>query len=181
MFMGNGVIFVAGVYGVGKSYLCKKVADSTNIKYYSAGDLISEINGEQYGDNKKVSDVDDNQNILIRCIEEKIKTQNIILAGHMCIFDRAGNISRIDLKQIEKMHIKCLILLRADISLVKNNLEKRDNIEYPFDIILNLMETEKEQFYKLSSMLNLKPNIINMTYSECDVEEMKKYIECEVI
>lgn len=50
--MKDGIIFVAGIYGVGKSTLCERLSISIGIPCYSAGDLISAINGEIYGRNK---------------------------------------------------------------------------------------------------------------------------------
>ena len=49
-----GTIFVAGSYGVGKSTLCNAMSKVLTIPTYSAGDLISNINGEKYGENKTV-------------------------------------------------------------------------------------------------------------------------------
>ena len=36
----EGVIFVAGIYGVGKSTLCEKLSKELKIPFYSSGDLI---------------------------------------------------------------------------------------------------------------------------------------------
>ena len=63
--MGKGIYFFAGIYGVGKSTLCQKLSQITSIPFYSAGDLISEINGEIYGASKAVKDKNKNQDILI--------------------------------------------------------------------------------------------------------------------
>lgn len=43
-----GTIFIAGSYGVGKSTLCDNLSKVSGVPAYSAGDLISCINGEQY-------------------------------------------------------------------------------------------------------------------------------------
>lgn len=50
--MKDGIIFVAGIYGVGKSTLCERLGLSIGVPCYSAGDLISALNGETYGRNK---------------------------------------------------------------------------------------------------------------------------------
>ena len=47
--MKDGIIFVAGIYGVRKSTLCERLSISIGIPCYSAGNLISAINGEIYG------------------------------------------------------------------------------------------------------------------------------------
>ena len=59
-----GTIFVAGSYGVGKSTLCDKLSKALGLPAYSAGDLISSINGEQYGANKAVQNKEANQDLL---------------------------------------------------------------------------------------------------------------------
>lgn len=57
--MRDGIVFVAGIYGVGKSTLCEKLGHSIGIPCFSAGDLISALNGETYGRNKAVVTVFD--------------------------------------------------------------------------------------------------------------------------
>ena len=47
--MKTGVVFIAGTYGVGKSTLCNNLSSVLGIPSFSAGDLISEVNGEIYG------------------------------------------------------------------------------------------------------------------------------------
>ena len=58
--MNGSTIFIAGVYGTGKSTICSALAERLHIPAFSAGDLISVINGEQYGANKAVADKDNN-------------------------------------------------------------------------------------------------------------------------
>lgn len=43
------IIFIAGSYGVGKTTICNQLSKSLKIKAYSASDLISKQNNEQYG------------------------------------------------------------------------------------------------------------------------------------
>lgn len=45
----GSTIFIAGVYGTGKSTMCSVLSEMLHIPAFSAGDLISAINGEQYG------------------------------------------------------------------------------------------------------------------------------------
>ena len=84
-----GTIFVAGTYGVGKSTLCNKLSTALKIPDFSAGDLISAVNGETYGANKVVRDKDANQNILASQVKQLLKsTPSIILAGNFCMRDK---------------------------------------------------------------------------------------------
>jgi len=86
--MGGTTIFIAGAYGTGKSTLCSKLANKLSIPAFSAGDLISETIGEQYGANKAVADKNNNQLVLANRVQElNYKYGCILLAGHFCIFN----------------------------------------------------------------------------------------------
>lgn len=44
--MKGSTIFIAGVYGTGKSTMCTALSERLHIPAFSAGDLISMMNGE---------------------------------------------------------------------------------------------------------------------------------------
>lgn len=118
----KSVIFVSGVYGVGKSTLCNAVAHKCHLESYSAGDLISDVNGEIYGANKKVKNKISNQNILIERVDQKLKSHNlVILAGHFCILGKEGNVEILPLKTYEELHISSIILLETNPVVIINH------------------------------------------------------------
>lgn len=114
-----GTIFVAGTYGVGKSTLCTKLAKLLEIPNFSAGDLISAVNGESYGANKVVGNKDVNQNILALQVKQLLKVNpKIILAGHFCIFDANGNVDYLPNSVFHDLEIEIILLLEAPISKI---------------------------------------------------------------
>ena len=118
-----GTIFVAGTYGVGKSTLCNKLSTALKIPDFSAGDLISAVNGETYGANKVVRDKDANQNILASQVKQLLKsTPSIILAGHFCIFDINGNVDILPSRVFYDLEIETILLLEASSSQIIKNL-----------------------------------------------------------
>ena len=122
-----GTIFVAGTYGVGKSTLCNKLSTALKIPDFSAGDLISAVNGETYGANKAVRDKDANQNILASQVKQLLKsTPSIILAGHFCIFDINGNVDTLPSSVFYDLEIETILLLEASSSQIIKNLSVRD-------------------------------------------------------
>lgn len=99
-----GMIFIAGPYGVGKSTLCNALSKILRIPAYSAGDLISNINGEQYGANKAVQDKDANQDILAAEVKNILEQcPAILLAGHFCIFDKLNRVEKLPHSIFEKI------------------------------------------------------------------------------
>lgn len=166
----KSVIFVSGVYGVGKSTLCNEIAHKCHIGFYSASDLISEVNGEIYGANKKVKDKIANQIILIERVNEKIEHHNLVLlAGHFCILGSSGNMERLPLEIYEKLHISSIILLEANPSFIINNLEKRDGKQYLEIQIEEFMQAERDCSKKVSDILKVPLFVHNMDFSDRDV------------
>lgn len=171
--MEKGVIFVAGTYGVGKSTLCEKIGKHLSIPFYSAGDLISEINGETYGSNKVVSDKKGNQDILIEAVNHKLKSEpSIILAGHFCIFDCQNNVEYLPEYVFEKLNIKYILLLEASVERICENLHDRDTKKYRSEDILALQNSEHLQAFKIASRLNLPIYLHRMKFESSDVREV---------
>ena len=169
--MDMGIIFVAGMYGVGKSTLCDKLSQRMNIPFYSAGDLISRVNGERYGANKAVADKNKNQNILVEEVDALLIHQpQIILAGHFCIFNAQNAIERLPEDVFHNLHIEKILLLQADIATVQANLHRRENKEYaPSDLIV-LQETEREIAHSIAAQISCKLAVHDMTFSDTDVD-----------
>ena len=111
-----GTIFIAGSYGVGKSTLCDNLSRVSGVPAYSAGDLISCINGEQYGANKVVQDKEANQDILVIEVGKKLDHYpTILLAGHFCIFDSLNNVDKLPYSVFQKIALDQIqLLLKAE-------------------------------------------------------------------
>lgn len=122
-----GTIFVAGSYGVGKSTLFNVLSKALDIPTFSAGDLIGNINGEQYGANKAVKNKDVNQDILgIEVKKELEQYPTILLAGHFCLFDKSNCVEKLPNSIFEKISIEQILLLEADPVRISTNLSIRD-------------------------------------------------------
>lgn len=122
-----GTIFVAGSYGVGKSTLCNVLSKALDIPTFSAGDLIGNINGEQYGANKAVKNKDVNQDILGIEVKKKLEQYpTILLAGHFCLFDKSNCVEKLPNSIFEKISIEQILLLEADPLRISTNLSIRD-------------------------------------------------------
>ena len=122
-----GTIFVAGSYGVGKSTLFNVLSKALDIPTFSAGDLIGNINGEQYGANKAVKNKDVNQDILgIEVKKELEQYPTILLAGQFCLFDKSNCVEKLPNSIFEKISIEQILLLEADPVRISTNLSIRD-------------------------------------------------------
>ena len=62
------MIFISGVHGVGKSYFCNLVKESTGIDCFSASTLIRERKKQGFPADKRVADIDENQLYLLAAV-----------------------------------------------------------------------------------------------------------------
>ena len=165
-----GTLFLAGIYGVGKSTLGEALSQRQGLPFYSAGDLISQVNGEVYGVNKVVADKTDNQDILIMQIERLLaQYDRILLAGHFCIVDKQGNVDCLPKDVFKNLHIEKIILLEAEERQIMDHLQARDAKKYPSELVSALMQTERKMANDVSRELNCPIVSYCMTYTPADV------------
>lgn len=164
-----GVLFLAGIYGVGKSTLGETLSQRQGIPFYSAGDLISQVNGEIYGANKVVADKVRNQDVLAIQIDRLLKQYDrILLAGHFCIVNKHGEVDCLQ-DAFKNLHLDKIILLEAEEEQILDHLRARDAKKYSPELVAALMQTEREMAYAVSAELNCPIATHCMTYSPTDV------------
>lgn len=169
----NSVIFVAGVYGVGKSTLCNKLSSATGIPAFSAGDLISDINGETYGRNKVVKNAKSNQDILISAVDVKLeKYPHFLLAGHFCIVDKDNEVVLLPEYVFSKLHLSQIILLEANVLRIAENINGRDHRTYPARILERLIACERSQAQRVAKELKIPLTIHSMHFNRSDEEAL---------
>lgn len=167
-------IFLAGIYGVGKSTLAEKISAMTGLPYFSAGDLISKVNGEKYGANKFVTDKEKNQDILVECVSEILQTtKTIILAGHFCIVNRQGEVEKLPNHVFTKLQISKIVLLEAPPSVIMEHLSGRDGKNYPLELLKDLLLQEHECAKIVSALLQCPLIIHQMRYKDEDIEVLQ--------
>lgn len=176
--MGGTTILIAGVYGTGKSTLCSDLTAKLNIPSFSAGDLISGQNGETYGANKAVADKNSNQSILAICVQElNAKYEQILLAGHFCIFNSMNQVEQLPERVFSKLNLSRIILLETSSELIAKHLQRRDGKVYKHDVIAELLSQEHMQAEKISANLNCPLTVYQMTFSNRDAEKISDIIQ----
>ena len=172
-----GVILLAGIYGVGKSTLGEALSQRQGIPFYSAGDLISHVNGETYGANKAVVDKVGNQDILAMQIERLLEQNDrILLAGHFCIVNKHGEVDRLPRDAFKNLRLDKIILLEAEERQIMDHLRARDAKKYSPELVAALMKTEREMAYEVSAELNCPIMTHCMTYSPADILTIERVL-----
>lgn len=165
----NGVYFITGAYGVGKTSLCDKLKEILSIPYFSASELISVRNNETYGASKAVKNKAENQNILKKVIEQRLlKYPIILLNGHTAIFKKDRAIDLLPIQAFHYFHLRAIILLETTPDILLKHLEGRDNIIYSTGEISALIDAENQQCQILSTELKIPLLRHIMQYDDTD-------------
>lgn len=167
-----GVIFIAGIYCVGKSTICKKIKEKYSIKDYNASDLISFVNKESYGATKVVKDKNMNQKILISEVEKLLKNEDrILLSGHFCIKNKNEDVDILPMDTYRHLNIEIIFVLTRPILKIQEELKRRDSKEYSLEFLKNMQNTEIECAKKVAELIDRPIKIIEMMFDETDINK----------
>ncbi|HEK0327137.1 ATP-binding protein [Proteus mirabilis] len=149
------LIFIAGVHGVGKGYLCEKYVESNQAIHKSASQLIREYGQIELPTSKLTENIDKNQIILLAAIDSL--TQNgcmLLLDGHFALVSKDGIITAIETDVFERLNPDGVILLQNNIDLITQRISERDGGTIKYDIN-SLIEREKNNAEKICADLDI--------------------------
>ena len=137
------IIFVGGVHGVGKTFLCNRICDDLGINHYSAGDLIRKIKEIEFPVNKHIEGISDNQDALIIAVEKFLNRDSIsLMDGHFCLLDSRGDIVSVPMTTFRSLSPIAIITLYDEPSNICTRIQDRDGSESEVDRITSFQERE---------------------------------------
>lgn len=150
------MIFVSGIHGVGKTYFCNMIKDKLGIKNYSASQLIAGRREKGFSADKFVSDIDDNQVLLLDAINELQQAdEEFIIDGHFCLLNEDGVITRIPMETYTLLKPDTMILLLENPKIIAERRLQRDGIQQDECTITDFQEAEKVYATEISKQLNI--------------------------
>lgn len=170
--MKKEVVFVGGIHGVGKTTFCQALAKIMEINHYSASELIKRYNSELTFEDKKIKDVQKNQNALIASIEKFIEYDSFILDWHFTLLNQSNHIIDVPLDTFGKLNIKKILLLVLNPELILKRLNSRSQNKITFELIEPLQKKEIKQAEYISKILNVE--LIKLNGIESTNEYLKK-------
>ncbi|BFT76142.1 ATP-binding protein [Paenibacillus sp. P36] len=169
------LIFIGGIHGVGKTSLCKLLSKEYNIPSYSASKLISDAKNIEFADNKRVKDIDNNQEILIRALNQiDINSKFILLEGHFCLINEFGQITRIPKQTFYNLYPKAFILLKESVEEISTRLRNRDAQLFNKSFLESFQEEEIAYAKEVSQSLQI-PCIIHS--KESSMESLMSFFD----
>ena len=143
-------IFVAGTYGVGKTFICDKLSFSLSLPHFSASQII-----RHGSEQKTVDDLKSNQQRLINGLASLNNNYpTILLDGHFSILTEVG-ISVIETSVFKSLSLKGIVLLVQEPDVIKERLEMRGGEVFDLHLIESFQEVESSQAEIVSRCLNI--------------------------
>lgn len=152
----NKRIFITGVYGVGKSTLCRELSKRFRFEYLKSSYLIYEYLKKQPPKDKRISDIGGNQNALIKALRDHVSMESDqILEGHTCLLNEQNVVKRIPEEVFDQLDLSGIILVTRDIFAVSNDLCSRDGIRYNVEVLEKMQQEETVYTQILSQRLDI--------------------------
>lgn len=167
-------IFVAGVHGVGKSYLCQQYAKCVGARHESASSLIKQERQQQaWSVDKKAADIGDNQVALAAAVQRiREAGEELLLDGHFVLIDQRAELVFLDDSVFAPLHLSGVIVIEAPASVVEARLIARDSVANSVDLD-GFLQAERAQALHVTQALGIP--IVVLT--QPDLEQFSMAIE----
>lgn len=143
-------IFIAGTYGVGKTFICDRLSSLLSIPHFSSSQIIKHTAIQ-----KSVSDVGLNQQKLINGLKSiNAEYPSILLDGHFCILSQNG-ISTIGVDTFSELNLKAIVVLVQEPEVIFKRLKGRKGELFDVGSIARFQNLEVMQAQEVADKLGL--------------------------
>ena len=172
--MEHKIIFIGGVHGVGKTFLCNTVREELDIDHYSASDLIKKVKNVKFPTNKHIKGIGGNQNALIIALDKYINSETVcLLDGHFCLLDNQGEVVEVPMAIFSSLSPIAIIVLNDEPSSIYARIKDRDGEVAGVDGITKFQESEIKYSKLVSETLGAPYLLANPT---TEAEVIKDFI-----
>ena len=158
-------IFVAGVHGVGKTYLASRLPATLGLMHASASKLIQEeLTIPNWAVDKRIGERDSNQNQI--ALSAAVKRHNcagtrLLLDGHFVLLNARGEFSCLGTEVFESLKLDGVVLLQADPHTIAQRICERDGREADLSKMIAFISAERSQAQVVCHELGVSLHILN--------------------
>ncbi len=155
-------VFVAGVHGVGKTYLASHLPPGSGLNHTSASKLIREERDlPTWGADKRVADVEENQVALAAAVaRHNAEGTALLLDGHFVLLNQDRKFMPLGAEVFKSLHLSAVILVEAPADVVASRLSARDGGQ-PDPVFLEaFMAKERSQAHAVCGELRLPLHVL---------------------
>lgn len=157
-------IFVGGVHGVGKSTCCRQVAKSHGWLHLTASEVIRRQRADAIAKvGKLVSNMDANQDLLLRGIEEhrsSSSSSSILLDGHFALRVGDGSIQRLPASVFAALQLDGITCFFDDPAAIAERLRERDQQDVSEEDVAALQQEELMHAQEVAKALALSLEVL---------------------
>lgn len=155
-------IFLAGVHGVGKTYLAERLPTGGGLLHTSASRLIKEERAlPGWSIDKLVSDVDENQIALANSVRRHNASGTaLLLDGHFVLLDKEGLFVLLGVEVFETLNLSAVVLVEAQTEVVASRVRHRDDLDWSPEWLAEFAAKERAQAELVCDRLHLPLRIL---------------------
>lgn len=170
--MSRFTIFIGGVHGVGKGYLCRLLQQNIFCDYVSVSALLHWTTKD-----KTVENVQANQDLLTVLLPNAIQAdKTFLIDGHYAILNKNGGIEPVPNKVFDACKPNVLIVVADNPDIIVERLKKRDNLDYDAVTVGRNQDVEIDVAKSISKALRI-PLFIIRSFNDNDIKKMIKEIK----
>lgn len=155
------MIFMAGIHGAGKTTIGKRLEERWNIACVTASALIEAASSQIMPDNKVISSIGENQEILIHEVQ-KLRDSGItfVLEGHFCLINRECEIERISRDVFKRLNPERIIIIIDQPERIAQRNERKGQLLSNIAFIERFQETEVKYGKEVGRYLGIPCRIV---------------------
>lgn len=155
-------IFIAGIHGVGKTFLASRLPASYGLTHTSASKLIREEKMlPNWGNDKLVADIDSNQIALAKAVQRHNDSgTKLLLDGHFVLLDVGGNFTCIEMEVFRSLHLDAVILIEEMPSTVAERIRQRDERVTDPEFLVDFMTAERTHAQSVCNEIGIPLDIL---------------------
>jgi adenylate kinase len=160
------IIFAGGIHGVGKSTLCRTIAEKFGLIHLSASELLKwkDFNADDEK-NKKVVNIPETQDRLLKGLAATIESGGkYILDGHYCLFNKEGVVTPVPFETFAGIQPSAMLIVTGDPEAIASSLQQRDQRSYDAGVLAEMQRQEVIQ-------AGLIPERLGIRLFVCDKKE----------
>lgn len=169
-------VFVAGIHGVGKTFLANRLPLDIGLLHTSASVLIREERAlPEWSAQKNVSDVDGNQIALASAVRRhNEKGTSLLLDGHFVLLDHLGHFVPLAADVFLPLNIGAVLLVEESPSVVAERVKNRDSLMREESWLALFMQKEREQAQAVCASLQIPLEVLYSVNESQFTDAVKK-------
>lgn len=171
-------IFLAGIHGVGKTFLASQFPNDLGLMHTSASNLIrEELAQPNWSVDKRVDDVHSNQIALAQAVRQHNDNgERLLIDGHFVLLDSAGNFVQLEVNVFRSLNLHAAVLLEAPSDIIAERIQLRDGRKVAVADVERFANAERSHAKTVCSSLRIDLVVLDIASSDDLMKTIEPYL-----